>query len=613
MASSKFAPTFEVPSREVVSVEHPCIIKNVEKGISMLGGSNAIKQVLEPGSSRSLGLSFHPEDPDSRPVLSLNNQTSDVLLRFTVPKRIGKRKRGSNEPFAPLDSTEPTVNANYLIQSLHDNLANCQVEPLGAIEQSHIWRSMPDFVYSTQGSEFLSNVKSNILPRDLPSLKGFDMHRTYGRRSTDAVPPPALSTVSFPQQYSYRQSTYAKEVIDHGTGQRVLKLPIGHSNGITFMSSIHHFDEAYPTSPEPGLPPLATQPKAVRNLYPILTELFNQRPIWTRRALLNHLPDDIIYDKLRFSLGYIAFVIRSGPWRDCICKLGVDPRTSPAYRKYQTTMIQMPRSDKGNGYKTPRSSDWARSADKTSHIFTGQIPQPQDGSIWQLCDIADPQLKAIVDIDESQLNQECENQFFGWYRNGTYSKIRTAMKAKIDALSKDERLDDSVFERFLAQLPEHLDYFNMKDVELGNIIYGYLPMPMTDLEVEMAKQYRGMIRYGINRKIREAQEYGGQVQLNYSGEDPAEEVQEDVAFDEPMPDVLLMSQPDTSEDTQPGFAFAFAFANPRPTAFEEAWNISDDIHDIPTIASPRSAAFEEAWSGTSPERQPQPTTPFDGN
>jgi len=54
MAKEEKAPWLDVPLREITSIEHPCIICNVDNGIKSLGGNQMIGQVcvLPPLSSR---------------------------------------------------------------------------------------------------------------------------------------------------------------------------------------------------------------------------------------------------------------------------------------------------------------------------------------------------------------------------------------------------------------------------------------------------------------------------------------------------------------------------------------------------------------------------------
>jgi general transcription factor 3C polypeptide 5 (transcription factor C subunit 1) len=40
------APTLQFPDTKVVALEHPCIIRNIDRGVKSLGGSNRIEEVI---------------------------------------------------------------------------------------------------------------------------------------------------------------------------------------------------------------------------------------------------------------------------------------------------------------------------------------------------------------------------------------------------------------------------------------------------------------------------------------------------------------------------------------------------------------------------------------
>ena len=42
---AKTAKALQVPSDRIVSIEHPCIVKNVDKGVKSLGGEAQVKNV----------------------------------------------------------------------------------------------------------------------------------------------------------------------------------------------------------------------------------------------------------------------------------------------------------------------------------------------------------------------------------------------------------------------------------------------------------------------------------------------------------------------------------------------------------------------------------------
>jgi general transcription factor 3C polypeptide 5 (transcription factor C subunit 1) len=492
MAESSSAPKYQVPHKHIISVEHPCIIKNVEKGIDMLGGASAIKHVLEPDSNSSLALSFHPEDPDSKPILSFNNASNNILLRVTVPKRVGKRKRGSDEPSIPVNAQETKADASHLIRSLQDNPTTAKIEALGTINHTHVFRAMPDFVYSTNGDRFLSNVKSHLLPANLPSLNDFDMQHTYSQPDTSAIPPPVLSTISTPQPYTYRQppNTGSTQPAVNSSLSTILNTK---PTLLTLSSTT-----AIPLHPPSTLPPLSSQPPAIQKIHAALSHLYALRPIYSRRALLNALPSDLIYDKIRSVMPYLAYNIRGGPWRDCWCRYGIDPRSSHEYAEYQTIMLHMPRSQFNVG-RAAVGGEFRRSTDKASHIFTGKLPVGVDGSTWQLCDVTDPQIAALIHLHPSQLRGQCETKFFGWFHNGTIAKIRTVMKAKLDILVAGEEPDAVDFVRFLAEMPDQIDA--EMDPDFGSDGFGVMKGESTPLEKEMSKSYRDFCKYGVSRVV----------------------------------------------------------------------------------------------------------------
>lgn len=486
------APSYSVPDTSVVSLEYPCIVENPEKAIDMLGGSREVAQVLQPDNEKPLGLKFRPDDPASRTVVSYQRQTDNLLLSITVPKRTGrKRKRGSDDPFAdyPADG-RPKKDVAYLLQSLNDHPQKYQAEILGPIKSTHVWRTMPDYVYSSMGSSFLDEIQTKIMPQRYPLLKQWSLPQTFGLANTETVPPPVLSTQALPINYTYRQNPAVKTVADPRSGKQVLLNTQAPPRLLTYQCQYN--DEKWPDRPHPDCPPLSDHPESHQQLFQLMVKLFDERPIWTRRALLNQFPDDAPFFAARQLIAYIAFAIRSGPWRDTMCKYGVDPRKDRSYRKYQTVMLLLARSTKDNpDTREDFERSWAKSKDKSSHIFTGKPPLPRDGKVWQLCDLHDPQLKPMVDTPDTNLRHECEIKQFGWYNNGTMAKIRIALKAKTDALIANEAFDEEALASFLT-LP---DVWDSTQMDLANqSALAYLPKDAGKQEREWAVAYRGLCR-----------------------------------------------------------------------------------------------------------------------
>lgn len=166
--------------------------------------------------------------------------------------------------------------------------------------------------------------------------------------------------------------------------------------------------ETVPIGPRDDLEPIDTLEPLMQDLIQLLRQLLEERPIWTRRAINNRLigPGREWSSVAKHVYQYAGYMFRSGPWRDAIVKFGVDPRSDPKYRIYQTMLYQidekevedMELPDPG-GRKSGR-----KSKNRLSHLFDGKTAA-LDGKVWQVCDVVDPLLKSLLDTDN--LRDEC--------------------------------------------------------------------------------------------------------------------------------------------------------------------------------------------------------------
>lgn len=249
------------------------------------------------------------------------------------------------------------------------------------------------------------------------------------------------------------------------------------------------YNAPIPTAPEKNCPPLEEQPKHLQDIVKHFQTLFEQRPIWTRRALHNCLPDGDSVFTARYALAYVAFTVRSGPWRDALVKYGVDPRSDRKYRIYQTVLLQLfSRDTPGNRNSESKGfgRTWIRGDDRESHIFDGKKPIPKDGKVWQFCDLDDEQIKPLVNIPDLYLRPECESRYFGWYASGTLAKIRIILKAKVDSLLKGNVLDPKKLEMFL-KLPDEYDPNSTNRFNAG-----FMPSGLDRSLYEWATAYRNI-------------------------------------------------------------------------------------------------------------------------
>ena len=167
-----------------------------------------------------------------------------------------------------------------------------------------------------------------------------------------------------------------------------------------------------PTAPAADLPPVETLEHVLQRLVASARRVMEERPIFTRRALINSIPgsdwDEAGPNSAKRIYQYCGYSFSSGPWRDAIVRFGVDPRKDPSCRMYQTLMFQLENEPRDNRAKYVRTqndrSKTEQVRQKTSHHFDGKTVS-RDGKVWQVCDISDPLLGRV--LATTNLREEC--------------------------------------------------------------------------------------------------------------------------------------------------------------------------------------------------------------
>jgi general transcription factor 3C polypeptide 5 (transcription factor C subunit 1) len=138
---------------------------------------------------------------------------------------------------------------------------------------------------------------------------------------------------------------------------------------------------------------------------------------------------------------------------DAVIKYGVDPRSDPKYRIYQTLMFKLKKrqmGDVGENWKEIRREQVQTkefvNQHSESHIFDGKT-YFTDGKIWQVCDITD---KILVKILENAPIRETCSLTTGWYHGGTWMKVKSVMKNKLTAIQLKRNFTDADYSRVLT-------------------------------------------------------------------------------------------------------------------------------------------------------------------
>ena len=167
-----------------------------------------------------------------------------------------------------------------------------------------------------------------------------------------------------------------------------------------FTQMTTHLCDRVPAAPAIELPAESSLEPQVRTAVSRLRKVMESRPIGTRRAFTNLLGTS--EGALKYAWQYVGYMFRSGPWREAVVRFGVDPRTDPRYRVYQTISFQIAMNDVDGESRKKWFEERTRyrrfmkgkPRDLRSHIFDGQTLS-LDGKIWQVCDVTDPLLRQI--------------------------------------------------------------------------------------------------------------------------------------------------------------------------------------------------------------------------
>ena len=207
----------------------------------------------------------------------------------------------------------------------------------------------------------------------------------------------------------YRQNPSVKRVVDDSGNVTTVNV---HASPKTGNPPLPFDIEVVPQAPPPDLPAIETLTPAMQRLINSTLRIMEDRPIFTRRALYNCIPgndwDIVGHNSAKHVYQYVGYMFSSGPWRDAVVRYGVDPRTDPSFRIYQTMIFMLETEPKDTRAKYTRTRlDRTKSEQvlrKESHLFDGMTVST-DGKIWQVCDISEPFLKNI--LSTPNLRKEC--------------------------------------------------------------------------------------------------------------------------------------------------------------------------------------------------------------
>ncbi|KAI0123059.1 putative RNA polymerase III transcription factor subunit [Xylariales sp. AK1849] len=486
------APYFEVPPQKICAIEHPFIVKNVDKAIESFGTDPNFHRLFDDDATRvSLPLWLRPENPLTKPIMSHSASSNNIVLKITIPKRTGrKRIRGSGEPFSgvivPSEarysgrvcSVGRQDDPNLVRRKMQDNVGKYYVEAVGAIEDTHRYRGLADFQFSATDLPYLKKVADHFLPMKVSKLREFQFDpNLYTGPGQEIIPPPHFTDRVIPFNYLYEQNPYVREQGKDEAGNPII-VNVQGRHAQTYGHYIAYDFYPAPTAPQKRLRNSRQVPK---DLLDRMKAAMEERPIWTRRALVNRISPYYSDNSLKIGVQLVGYQFNGGPWRDAVIRYGVDPRPDPAYRVYQTLAFKLHEFPPDSTVRDGVIRRMGKEEGRYSHLWNGES-YCTDGKFWQLCDITDPRLRKM--IDEAPLRQECDIKADGWLHGGTWAKIKAFMKAKMiaikagrlgfeeDAPKRKGFIYDSILLQKLNQYPDMLPPNKPNPVNVGALLYG---------------------------------------------------------------------------------------------------------------------------------------------
>ncbi|KAK9321266.1 RNA polymerase III transcription factor IIIC subunit-domain-containing protein [Lipomyces orientalis] len=411
----------------ITCVEHPGAVRDIDRAILTLGGKDALRKTINSAGQTPLELTLCPEDRFSHPIVSRSTTHGHSIVLKVKVKRAHLAQHGGD-----------------LRRTLEEHHDSYTVAPCAVVNCFVRFREMADYQYNTLNSPFVTKMRSSLYSGDLDAISQLTFSdRQLSATDFDMPPPPRFSRITVPFDYSYRQNPAVHAVTDASGATRLVNKSIVQR---LFSKVVRWTDESVPdeTYPAKNLPvakATASNPRMLE-IIDLLRAKFDERPIWTRRALEEEALDDELRhmwtSHVKFALPYIAFTWKSGPWRATYTKYGIDPRKDKVYAKYQTEYFRISPKEEEEAKKPGRYAllkDEEDAHEKRAdvhvptHIFDG-IHLPA-GRSFQLCDITDPVLADLV--QNGGLRVEADEKD-GWYKATTMSKIRRIIRLKLMSL-----------------------------------------------------------------------------------------------------------------------------------------------------------------------------------
>ncbi|VDN55498.1 unnamed protein product [Dracunculus medinensis] len=295
---------------DFVIVSYPGCVKNVEKALETLGGLQTISS--NHISGRPLELRHHLENPYASALISERKKSEKYSLDGQLLAVIKIRRKKSDR-----------------------NVVESKI--LGFVYTIYTFSTLFDFQYlplrkNNPTDKHYEDLVPKIIPPDLSSAINW-WDRSDEKLGTPLfLPPFQFSRYNMPSSRLFcKETVFVSERIQSQVKTGGLR------NERKALSVTVQATDNFPCAPSEEAVNDANFRCKDEELHRLLQEIFEERPLWTRIAIVRKTGLD--EPTLRVLLPKFAFYVSSGAWGRCWCRFGYDPRIDPDAKKYQTIMV----------------------------------------------------------------------------------------------------------------------------------------------------------------------------------------------------------------------------------------------------------------------------------
>lgn len=467
----KLAESHPMDIPHITAVELPVHVKNVNRAINALGGKKRISESINHGEPLELRLR---NDPFHHPIQALTSNNERVLLKVTMSKKTIRKDEDGKlllRELIKMNDADPST-------------PKTRIQPIAIIDKTFRFRAMADFQVITKNSPMVQQFNENVRhPKNFKSVANYvaqhgdmngymDLNSEYFKnKDHDLPPPPILSPIRFPFDYNYKMNRATTTIMDKQSGQKKV---VSTKTALKLHTKIIDHTATPPSQPaadliknremiekeQHQLPPLHPNIMLLKCIEWLET-MFEIKPFWIRKHLMDLAPKE--YQKyIKLALPYVTYIYRSGPWRFCNIKLGIDPRSDSKYWKYQSEyfrVLGVRNSSDSNSSSIKRitppslehtlSLDFSQSENKlelAQNLFFDGTNLPT-AVTYQVGDILDLDISSTIESHIKDMGKDFLRKTWdvqdGWLNATTMEVIRKIVRYKLKQLVNEEPIDQN--------------------------------------------------------------------------------------------------------------------------------------------------------------------------